>query len=276
MLLPLGFLTFNDEAEQYLFAAILRSGVSKEVEGTLGLLRRVVPRLRDLFPRARIRVRLDGGFQGPQLFDLLDDLGVEYLVGFAKNSVLGRASATLLKKAVRKAKATGETTSLYGETKYSAGSWKKTIRRVVFKAECLISPFHDEPKRNERYVVTNLPWTPKNVYKEYCRRGDAENRVKELKDGLEVDRTSCHRAIANQFRLLLTAAAFALFQELRLRAARTPLARAQVATLRLALIKIGAVVKGSCRRITLELSRGHPWAAIWLRIARSCGALSSA
>jgi hypothetical protein len=107
VLLPLGFLTFNDEAEQYLFAAILRSGVSKEVEGTLGLLRRVVPRLRDLFPRARIRVRLDGGFQGPQLFDLLDDLGVEYLVGFAKNSVLGRASATLLKKAVRKAKATG-------------------------------------------------------------------------------------------------------------------------------------------------------------------------
>jgi hypothetical protein len=269
-----GFLTFNDEPEQYLFAAILRSGVSKEVEGTLGLLRRVVPRIRELFPRSRVRVRLDAGFQGPQLFDLLDALGVEYLVGFARNSVLGGSSAAFLKKAIKEAKATGETTSLYGETQYSARSWKKTTRRVVFKAECLISPFHDEPKGNERYVVTNLPWTPKNVYKEYCRRGDAENRVKELKDGLEVDRTSCHRAIANQFRLLLTAAAFALYQELRLRAARTPLARAQVGTLRLALIKIGGVVKRSCRRITLELSRGHPWAGVWHRIARACGAVA--
>jgi hypothetical protein len=267
-----GFLTFNDETDQFLFASILRSGHSKEVEGTLGLLRRVVPYLRKRFPAARIRVRLDAGFKGPELLDLLDELKVEYLVGMAKNSVLAKASKRAMNEARRESKKTGETTQCFGDTEYSAKSWKNVQRRVVFKAECLLSPIHD-PKDNERYVVTNLAWTPKNVYGHYCARGDSENRIKELKYGLEIDRTSCHQAMANQFRMIMTAAAYVLFQEMRLRARRTSLAHAQVGTLRLALLKIGGVIKTSVRRVCFHLSDSHPWIDVWKRVAAACGAI---
>jgi hypothetical protein len=264
-----GFVSFNQEPEQYLIAALLRSGHATETEGTLGILRRIVPYLQDRFPRARIQVRLDAGFRGPALFDLLDELGVEYVVGIAKNSVLSKASAGLMRKTHRDSARTGETVQRYGDTLYSAKSWRGTERRVVFKAECLQTPGYDA-KDNERYVVTNLDLTPRNVYRVYCQRGSSENRLKELKNDLEVDRTSCHRVIANQFRLLLVTAAYILFQELRLRASRTNLGNAQVSTLRLALLKIGGVVKSSVRRITFHLSASHPWIDVWRRIARRC------
>lgn len=267
-----GFISFDNEPDQYLFASILRSGIAKEVEGTLGLLRRVVPILRKLFPRAKIRVRLDAGFQGAELFDLLEKLGVEYLVAMAKNSVLSGFAAESMTNARTQAVAIGETVKIYGEAKYSAGSWKGKVRRVVFKAECIQSPFH-EPKDNVRFVVTNISSNPKNTYREYCRRGDCENRIKELKDGLQIDRTSCHRANANQLRLILTTAAYVLYQELRLRAKRTSLATAQIETLRIALLKIGGVIKRSTRRIIFHLSNSHPWLDIWRKVARACGAI---
>jgi len=264
-----GFITFNDEAEQYLFSSTLRSGCSKETEGSLAILRRVVPQLRKSFPHARIVVRLDAGFCGPELFNLLDELEVGYLVGFAKNSVLARESAKLAKRASEQAEEEQKTVKIFGDTHYSARSWQGVERRIVIKAECLITPGYD-PKNNTRYVATNLKLTPKNVYRKYCGRGECENRIKELKYGLHVDRTSCHRAIANQFRILLTQAAYFLFQELRLRAARTGLGRAQVSTLREMLLKIGGVVKSSCRRITLQLSANHPGIELFRKIASRC------
>jgi hypothetical protein len=144
---------------------------------------------------------------------------------------------------------------------------------VVYKAEVVRLGDRD-PRDNCRYVVTNLRLTPENVYKVYRCRGDVENRIKELKEDLYLDRTSCSRFLANQLRVLMTAAAYALLQELRLRLKRTSLATAQVATLRLKLLKIGGRLERSVRRICLHLSASHPWATDWTTAARAVGALS--
>ena len=121
---------------------------------------------------------------------------------------------------------------------------------------------------------TNPKTTPRHIYEAgYCARGDAENRLKELKLGLEIDRTNCTSFLANQFRVLMTAAAYVLMQELRLRARRTGCARAQVATLRLRLLKLGAWIESSVRRGVIHLPIGTPFADDWRRIARSVGAV---
>jgi len=164
-----------------------------------------------------------------------------------------------------------KTEHVYGECRYRAKTWKHE-RRVIIKAEVVRHPGR-EPKENPRFVVTNLPGTPQWIYeKVYCGRGEIENRIKELHHGLEIDRTSCSRFWANQFRVLLTAAAYVLMQELRLRAARTSCARAQVWTLRERLLKIGAQVVVSIRRIVLHLPSSCPDRDAWSRIAFSFGA----
>lgn len=271
--LPLfGFLSFDEEPEQYLFAAVLRPGTIDERQGSIGVLRRTLAQVRARFPRTKIRVRLDGGFAGPEILAFLEQEKVEYVVAMAKNSVLLARSTVSMCLARAASEMLDTSVALYGDTKYAAKSWNGSERRVVYKAEVLRSP-GVLPKDNARFVITNLRHKPEVVYGIYKARGDAENRIKELKDGLQIDRTSCHAFWANQFRVLITAAAYVLFQELRLRARRTSLARAQVSTLRLALIKIGALMTRSCRRVSLRLSQGHPWQNEWLSIARSLGAI---
>ena len=167
--------------------------------------------------------------------------------------------------------ASGRTEHVYTDTRYAARTWKRE-RRVVIKAEVVRHPGR-EPRDNPRFVVTNLPQNPRFVYeKVYCARGDVENRIKELLDGLQIDRTSCCRFLANQLRVLLTAAAYVLMQELRLRAARTGCARTQVTWLRNRLLKLGVHVVGSVRRIVLHLPRGTPHLHAWRRIALALGA----
>jgi len=123
-------------------------------------------------------------------------------------------------------------------------------------------------------VVTNLVDAPQAVYELYCRRGDMENRLKELHHGLEMDRTSCSRFLANQLRVLLTLAAYILFQELQRRAQRTVCADAQVTTLRERLIKLAVWVERSVRRIVLHFPAAFPWFRSWRQIARAVGATS--
>jgi hypothetical protein len=173
-------------------------------------------------------------------------------------------------KARMRARATGETAHLFGETRYAAKSWDQP-RRVIIKAEVVRHPGRD-PKNNPRFVVTNLTGSPKAVYAFYCARGDMENRLKELHHGLELDRTSCSRFAANQFRVLLTLAAYVLFQELRQRAAGTACADAQVTTLRERLIKLAVWVERSVRRVVLHLPVAAPWLPEWRRLARAVGA----
>src|SRR5437867_4316616 len=268
----LGFVSFNDEPDQHLFAAILRPGNAPATLGAVGVLRRSIERLIEEFPEARILVRLDGGFACPEIFELLEALpGVDYVAGMASNKVLARLAEPLMKAARRLSKRTDRTEHVYGECRYAAGTWSKA-RRVIIKAE-VVRHEGKEPKDNPRFVVTNLRRAPRPVYeKVYCERGDVENRIKELKGGLEIDRTSCPRFWANQFRVLMTAAAYVLMQQLRLRAARTSCARAQVHTLRERLLKLGAHVVVSVRRIVLHLPASYPFIDAWTAVARGLGA----
>jgi hypothetical protein len=143
---------------------------------------------------------------------------------------------------------------------------------MVIKAE-VVRLAGREPRDNARCVITTLRQTPRFVYtRVYCARGDIENRIKELHHDLAIGRTSCTNFWANQLRLLLTAAAYMLLQEVRLRAARTSCARAQVATLRLRLLKLGVSVVTSVRRIVLHLPLSAPDRATWIRIACQMGA----
>lgn len=267
----LAFLTFDREREQYLCAAALRPGNAPAAAGALTLLKRIVGRLQERFPSTRIRVRLDGGFATPELFEFFDIVGVEYVVAMAKNKVLERKADLDMIAAKVLSDATGKTEHVYTGFDYAAATWDRK-RRVVCKAEVVRLEGH-EPKLNARFVVTNLPGKPKSVYERiYCLRGEVENRIKELFD-VALDRTSCSRFVANQFRVLLAAAAYVLMQEIRLVARGTRWARAQVSTLRLELLKIGAQVITSVRRLVLRLPAAFPYRDEWCALAVRNGAV---
>ena len=263
-------LTFNAESTQYLVAAVLRPGNSPAKRGTIGLLTRLFRRLRAAFPGAILRVRLDGGFASPEILDFLEGEAVEYVVAMAGNARLLKRSRRLMGRARMLSKASGETEHLFGETRYAARKWRRK-RRIVMKAEVVRHPGRD-PKNNPRFVITNLADPPEAVYQVYRERGDMENRLKELHHGLEMDRTSCHRFTANQFRVLLTAAAYILFQTLQAHAQGTACADAQVSTLRERLLKLAVWVERSVRRIVLHLPTTYPWLTTWRQIAVAVGA----
>jgi hypothetical protein len=269
----MGFVSFDDEKEQHLFTAVLRPGNAVASRGAIGILWRILRRLWRAFPQARIRVRLDGGFADPRVLAFLDAMGVEYVVAMASNAVLTRLAEAKMEEARRLAEQSGQTERVYGEGCYAAESWTAE-RRVIFKAEVVRAP-GKEPKDNPRFLITNLKPSPRWIYEEvYGRRGEIENRLKELHQGLEIDRTSCTKFLANQFRVLMTAAAYVLMQELRLRAARTGCARAQVWTLRERLLKLGAQVVVSARRVVIHLPVSFPFLASFRQIALGLGALS--
>ena len=198
----LAFLTFDREAEQYLCAAVLRPGNATAGVGTVGVLCRLLPLLRAAFPQARFLVRLDGGFATPAVFDFLDaEPRLDYVVAMAKNAVLERQAESAMQVARAQSEATGETAHVYTAARYATRTWRHE-RRVVIKAE-VVRLGERAPRDNPRFVVTNLRQTPRFIYERvYCARGDIENRIKELLDGLQIDRTSCCRFWANQLRVL--------------------------------------------------------------------------
>ena len=264
-------LTFDDEARQYLVAAILRPGNAAGTAGAVSVLHRLLPKLWRAFPGARLRVRLDAGYATPEIFGHLEAAGVEYVVAMAGNAVLARHAEPSIAPLRPVVATTHDTATTYAEVAYQARSWAAP-RRTIIKAEVV---WHDgrEPRDNPRFVITNLRQTPEWIYTHvYCARGDSENRFKELKLALAFGRTSCTSFWANQLRVTLSAAAFVLCQELQLRADRTALRGAQVPRLRQALITIGVQVVRSVRRIVLHFPRSHPEALTWARIARALGA----
>jgi hypothetical protein len=268
-----GFLTFNDEAEQYLVAAVLRPGNVSGSCGAIGILRRLLRRLDSAFPGALFRVRLDGGFAAPEVLEFLDrQPRVEYVVNLASNAVLDRLAEPAMRAVRRLSKKSGETEHVYGEFRYKTKKTWKYERRILYKAEVTRHPNRD-PKDNPRFVVTNMKQSPRWLYeKVYCQRGDLENRIKELHYGMEIGRTSCTSFWANQFRVLMTAAAYVLMQELRLRLARTECARAQVSILRQRFLKLGVQVVATVRRVVLHLPQAFPYRDRFHRLALSLGA----
>ena len=180
-----GFMSFDDEAEQYLFCYVLRPGDAVANRGCVPILKRVVHRLRRAFPRARIRVRLDSGFAGPQLYEFFDAERLEYVVGMSNNDVLKRFAEPLMQQVREDFEQRGEQTARFGECRYRARSWSRD-HRVIIKANLAHNPGRNS-KDNPRFVVTNLRGSPRRIYEKiYCARGDAENRIKELKYALQM------------------------------------------------------------------------------------------
>lgn len=259
----------NEEQEQYLCAAILRPGNAAATEGARGLLRRIFRKLREAYPGIVIRVRLDGGFATPQMFDFLEEQNVKYLVNMGRNSVLKAQAEALLVKARTCAKKSGQSERFYGECYYAAGTWSKK-RRVIVKAEVTRCDGRD-PKDNPRFVVTNMSGDAEGLYRfTYCQRGDMENRIKEL-HAVGLGRTSCTSFLANQLRVFLAAAAYMLLQELRRRLKGTPLARAQIWRLRENLLKLGARVREVTRKFYVSLPESAPFARVWCSLVSGLG-----
>ena len=233
----------------------------------LGLL---VKRFRHAWPDVKIIFRGDSGFCRWKMLRWCERHDVGFIVGLAKNKrlePLAKAAMDQARELFEKAD-DGQPRRVFTEFPYAAGTWDKQ-RRVIAKAEYLDAPERGKPKENHRFVVTNLtedgPWL---YEKFYCKRGDAENRIKEQQLGLFADRTSCHEFVPNQFRVMLSAAAYVLLQHIRQTAlAETELAEAQVSTIRLKLLKIGGLVKRSARRIVLHLASGCPQQQLFRLIA---------
>lgn len=243
--------------------AYLRSAdgdAARHARAVLGLL---VARLRRAWPGVRITVRGDSGFCRWKLLRWCDRHGVGYVLGLAKNPRLLRLAQPLLEQAAQGFQSGGDKQRLFGEVAYAAESWDRP-RRVLVKAE------HGPRGPNPRFVVVSLAGEPQALYDElYCQRGEMENRIKEQQLGLFADRTSCHGWWANQFRLLLSSFAYALIERLRgVGLAGTELARAQAGTIRLKLLKVGALVSVSVRRVAVRLSRAYPLAALFVRVAQ--------
>lgn len=261
---------FAGDPEQYIVAPALRPGNAKGSLGAVSILKRLVARLEEAFPKARLRVRMDGGFADESVFSWLEARRLEYAVNMPKNSVLKGLAEPWMGPVRKRVEETGRTEKAYGEFQYKAGSWPRQ-RRVVTKAEVTVIEGR-VARDNPRFVVTNLRLCPENVYEFYGRRGDEENRIKELKEGLRFDLTSCTAFRANQFRNLLTAAAFALYQQLRYEARGTACERNQVGTLRERLIKLAVTIRESVRRIFLEAPKAYVWMSTWRCVAVRVGA----
>jgi hypothetical protein len=221
---------------------VLRPGNTHASHGALAVLKRLIKKLKKAYPGALILFRADAGFAVPALYRYLERQEIRYVIDFITNRRLLAQTATLLLKARRQCQETGEKQRLFTSFNYQAESWTRP-RRIIAKVE------YTQLGANQRFVVTNLVHNPKFVYDDiYVLRGDVENRIKELKLELKADRLSCHRFLANQFRLLLHTAAYCLFWLLRHYLQGTELATAQVNTLRLKLLKIGARLREtSCR-----------------------------
>lgn len=255
-------LVFDGQTHQ-LITAVLRPGNTHGSAGVIAVLTRVVRALRTRWPAVTIELRMDSGGAVPAIYDWCEAEGIAYTIGLITNPRLTALAAPLAAAAQRQRAATdAEKVRLLGETVYQAASWAHP-RRVIIKAEAL-------PKGpNTRFVVTSRADTPDALYAWYVARGDGENAIKDLKRACFADRLSDHRFWANQFRLLLHAAAYWLLDTVRrwlLAGAVPPL---QLDTLRLLVLKIGGRVWQLPDRVRLRLATSHPGQSLWRQLALS-------
>jgi hypothetical protein len=258
--LPLHVHITGDDGRQRILASVLRPGNSGATRGIRSVLRIAVGLVRERLGDVQIILRADSAFGVCDVLDLCDDLGIDYVLGISGNNTLHRLSSAVQMDAALKYKWEGNGTREYGEFDYAARTWRHE-RRVAVKAEITCGEL------NPRFVVASLDkMSPEQVYEFYCARGNQENRIKEMKLDLSSGRTSCHRFLANQFRLLMHSAACVLMGVLQEAVAGTRWAKAQVGTLRLRLLKVGARVVESCRRIWFHLPSSFPEADTWKHI----------
>jgi hypothetical protein len=252
-------LIFDGETDQ-LITAILRPGTVHASRGVVAILKRIVRTLRARWPDVAVELRADSGFAVPALYAWCEAEGIAYTIGLPTNPRLEALAAPLLVEARAQHQQTGEKVRLAGEAPYAADTWPSP-RRVVYKAEVLAKG------PNTRFVLTTRADAPLDLYNWYVQRGTPEQWIDDLKNGCFADRLSCHRFWANQFRLLLHAAAYWLLDTLRRWLGQAGYPRLQLGTLRVRLIKIGGWVRERVRGVTLHLASSHPGEPLWQLLA---------
>ena len=249
----------------YLLCAKLRTAHHDGAAGAVDEVQRIVGQLRAAWPEVSITLRADSGFAREELMKWCEEHQVDFVFGLARNARLEAEISGELAEAEAQSRASGKSARIFKDFTYQTlNSWLR-VRRVVGKAE------HLPDKSNPRFVVTSYPITrmaAAPLYEElYCARGDMENRIKEQQLGLFADRTSSATMRANQLRLWFAALAYGLLNHLRHGGLRdTELAHAQVSTIRCRLLKIGARVTVSVRRVVASLSSAFPLQGLFARV----------
>jgi hypothetical protein len=249
----------------YLLCAKLRTSDRDGSAGALDEVKRIVAQLRAAWPEVRITLRADSGFAREELMKWCEQHQVDFVFGLARNPRLQAMICDELAAAEAQSRDSGKTVRIFKDFIYQTlDSWSRS-RRVVGKAE------HLTDKSNPRFIVTSYPierMAAAPLYEElYCARGDMENRIKEQQLGLFADRTSSATMRANQLRLWFAAMAYALINHLRHRGLRqTELQRAQVSTIRARLLKLGARITISVRRVVASLSSAFPLQTLFAQV----------
>jgi hypothetical protein len=257
----------------HLLYAKLRPSDIDASAGALKQLQRIIGHIRRAWPDVQILVRGDSGFCREPILTWCEAHGVDYLFGLAKNPRLLRLIAEPMAEAERAYRRTGEPARVFAELSYrTLDSWTRE-RRVVAKAE------HLNKGANPRFVVTSVGLDRREaraLYEEdYCARGEMENRIKEQQLQLFADRTSCRTMRANQIRLFFSSLAYVLLEALRrLGLSGTEMAQAQCQTIRLRLLKIGALVRVTVRKVWVSLASSCPYAALFRRVHARLSGLS--
>lgn len=247
-----------------LLTAVLQPGTANGVGAAAAVMKRILRRIRLQWPSVPILVRGDSGFGAPAMYRVCELYEADFVFGLQPNVRLKALAAPIQERARRRFLRRGSKVRLFSSMRYAArrNRWPRAYR-VLIKAE------HQAIGPNVRFVVTTLKGPAQKLYDDcYVQRGEAaENSIKDLKTALKADRLSCHRFWANQFRLLLHAAAYLLMYAIRRAADGTELQDAQMDTLRLRLLKIGVRVESTARRVWFHLSSSHPWQRIWTLVA---------
>ena len=250
---------------EHLLLAKLRPSNIDAAAGAVKQVARIVEQIRQRWPQVRIILRGDGGFCRDNLMDWCENHRVNYLFGLAKNNRLKKILGRELHEVQQEFQTTGQAARRFKDFAYrTRKSWSRE-RRVVGKAE------HLAKGSNPRFVVTSLSaerFAAQALYEDcYCARGEMENRIKEQQLYLFADRTSCQTMRANQLRLWLSSAAYVMLQALRQHGLQdTPLAQARCDTIRLKLLKIGAIVRVSVRRVWFSLAQSYPYQQIFAQV----------
>ncbi len=244
-------------AGDQLLCARLRPANQDAAAGAVGEVSRIVTQVRERWPEVGIVLRADSGFCREELMGWCEQNHVDYLFGLARNKRLGKIIGAQMHQAQMLHQTSGKPARVFAEFSYQTRKSWSCARRVVAKAEYL------DKGQNPRFVVTSLTaqkWAAQDLYEKfYCARGEMENRIKEQMC-LFADRLSTDEMKGNQLRLYFSALAYTLIEALRrLGLKGTAWAEAQVDTIRLKLLKIGAIVRISVRRVLLQLSSAYPW-----------------
>lgn len=234
-----------------LLAARLRPGNASSHARIVPMLLRLVPRLEAAFPGVKIKLRGDAGFAFPLLYEFCEFFRIEYAIGIPANCVFQQRAQLRQKKLARRYRHTPVPQRSFSSFRHRARSWPRQ-RRICYKAE------HSAAGTNLRFVVTNCAGRAAQVFAFYNDRGECENRIEEFKNGFRADRLSCHRFLANAFRLLLHGAAYNLVNFFRQHLPQ-PWRTAQIETLRAQLFKLGARIRQTARCVRVHLASGWPF-----------------